>query len=227
MNETKRRFFSFRGFTSFLVTLSFLVTTFSGGVLFAAPRGRDADWVGWSVLGLRRDQWLAVHIPVCVLFVVFAVIHLVYNWPVFWGYIRLKAHLGIRRWKELALAAAVVGFVVAGTLWQWPPMNDLMQWNREIKQRWSASLPRAPFGYAEELTLDDLARRAGVPVEDILASLRNKGLAAGRATETLADIAQRKSTSPAALFARLREDFPQLGDLRGRRSGWRGGREAP
>ena len=45
-----------------MLLLSFLVSAVSGIILFVRPEGSLARWVGWSVLGLDKAQWEAVHI---------------------------------------------------------------------------------------------------------------------------------------------------------------------
>jgi len=57
MKEEKNdRRFNVRGFTSLTLTLAFLVMLISGIVLYVTPRGRTANWTGWTMLGLEKDQ---------------------------------------------------------------------------------------------------------------------------------------------------------------------------
>ena len=99
-----RRRFSLRGFTSLLLTLAFAVMCFSGVMLFLTPRGRVANWTGWTLLGLGKHDWGAVHVNNSVLFIVIAMVHLVLNWSVFVRYIKSKTVAGLKLNKELALA---------------------------------------------------------------------------------------------------------------------------
>jgi hypothetical protein len=46
--------FQLRGFVSLLLTLFFLALSFSGVMLYLTPRGRVANWTGWSMLGLEK-----------------------------------------------------------------------------------------------------------------------------------------------------------------------------
>ena len=52
---------STRSLIAFLVTWAFLVLMVSGIVLYLVPQGRVAYWVHWSLAGLDKEQWAAVH----------------------------------------------------------------------------------------------------------------------------------------------------------------------
>ena len=54
---TSQKKFSFRGFTSFTLTLSFILISVSGIVLYIVPSGRVAYWINWKLVGLTRDNW--------------------------------------------------------------------------------------------------------------------------------------------------------------------------
>ncbi|MFH1952450.1 MAG: DUF4405 domain-containing protein [Pseudomonadota bacterium] len=56
-----RKAFSWRGWTTFVTTISFIVDTLSGIILYIAPPGRVANWTSWQVWGLGREQWVAIH----------------------------------------------------------------------------------------------------------------------------------------------------------------------
>ena len=65
--------FRTRGFVSLLLALTFLVASFSGVILYLTPRGRVANWTGWTMLGLDKHEWGAIHINACLLVLVIAV----------------------------------------------------------------------------------------------------------------------------------------------------------
>ena len=67
-NPTPKKRFSAKGFTSLLLTCSFLVLAVSGIILFMTPKGRDAHWTNWTMLGLGKEGWGAVHINNSILF---------------------------------------------------------------------------------------------------------------------------------------------------------------
>ena len=78
-NNNQRRPFSIRGLSSLLITWAFLLLTVSGVILYAAPRGSTAHRIDWTLLGLDRQQWIATHVVMAVLFLVAAIFHIAYN----------------------------------------------------------------------------------------------------------------------------------------------------
>ena len=100
------RKFNTRGFTTFLVSLSFLLLAVSGVILYVTPRGRTANWTGWTMLGLSKHEWGALHITVALLFLTLAALHLYFNWRVFLRYFRTKVEEGLCLKRELAAPVA-------------------------------------------------------------------------------------------------------------------------
>jgi len=42
-----------------VVTISLIVDTLSGVILYIAPPGRVEKWIQWKVWGLTKNQWAA------------------------------------------------------------------------------------------------------------------------------------------------------------------------
>jgi hypothetical protein len=55
-----------------VVALSFLALAISGAVLWVSPPGRIANWTDWAMLGLRKSEWIDLHIWFALLFVAIA-----------------------------------------------------------------------------------------------------------------------------------------------------------
>lgn len=135
-NAADRAAFSSRGFTSLLLTIIFLALGFSGVMLYLMPRGRLANWSDWQLLGLAKDEWVRLHVNVSILFLVVAVLHLVINWSLFWGYLRKRAVRGLAMPKELFAAVVVSALFVAGPILDYPPFRSIMVLNTHIKDYW-------------------------------------------------------------------------------------------
>ena len=85
---TKQNTFKTKAFTSFAITWTFLVSGLAGLILYISPKGRIANWNVWTMIGLEKDQWAAIHTVMSFLFLILAIIHLfVFNWPVFMAYL--------------------------------------------------------------------------------------------------------------------------------------------
>jgi len=75
----RTRRFEWRAFVSVTTMLSFLGMSVTGVVLFVTPPGRIAHWTGWTLSGLTKDQWVALHIWFSLVFLVTAAFHLYLN----------------------------------------------------------------------------------------------------------------------------------------------------
>jgi hypothetical protein len=134
--------FQLRGFTSLLLTLLFLALSFSGVILYVTPRGRMANWTGWTMLGLEKQGWQAIHINIALLFLIAAGLHLFLNWGLFWGYIK-KMKL------EMLVAVVIAGGLLVGTIKGISPFGSLMILNEQIKDYWEREPVTAPMPHAE------------------------------------------------------------------------------
>jgi hypothetical protein len=207
--SSNRRGFSLRGFTSLLLTIAFVAMCFSGVMLFLTPRGRVANWTDWSLLGLGKHEWGAVHINNSVLFVVIAATHLVLNWSIFVRYLKNKAVAGLNMKKELALASLVAAAFLAGPIYSVPPFSSLMALNEDIKNYWEQHAEQPPVPHAEEMTLTELAGHVHLTVEQVSSALADKGFQVTQANLTVGEVGQQKGVAPSVVFAAIQEQYPE------------------
>ncbi|MBE7502756.1 MAG: DUF4405 domain-containing protein [Verrucomicrobiales bacterium] len=76
----KPRVFVWRTFTSVLLAACFLGALVSGSVLFLAPPGRIANWTQWTVGGVTKHEWAALHVSFSAVFLVGVILHVFFNW---------------------------------------------------------------------------------------------------------------------------------------------------
>jgi hypothetical protein len=206
---TKKINLKWRVFTSFLVLFSFIVLATSGIVLYIFPHGRVAYWVDFHLLGLDKDQWDTLHTCFSLLFVTFAVFHIINNWRTLWNYVRDKAKDTIRMKKEFFSAFAVSIAFVIGSILFIPPFKSIKDFSEYIKESWvEPSEARMPFPHAELQSLDSLGRRLGFDPNEAVLGLKEAGLDMQGTDETLMDIADRNSTTPATVLHKV---APELG----------------
>ena len=200
-----RKSFNFRSLVTFTVVLSFLVISFTGVILYLTPQGRMAHWTGWSLFMLGKEQWSAVHINTCLLFLIAASLHIYLNWRVLISYIRTKAVAGFRRKWEFATAAVVITAFVVTTLGAIPPLSLVTDWNEDIKTYWSHQVrTKGPMPHAESLPLKKLvATIDGMTVQNAMALLRTEGFEVPDASVTLEELAGQKSLSPMEVYELL------------------------
>ena len=193
-----------RGFTTFVLTAAFFIIAVTGVVLYVTPRGRVAHWTNWTLLGLGKEQWGAVHMTAATLFLVAAGLHLFFNWKVLLGYIRLKRVAGFRLKREFAAAVALCAFFVLGTLTGLPPFSNIVQLHDDVKDYWDRASVEAPMPHAEELRLDELAREMDLPVEKVVTALGEEGYDDVSPNMKVARIARANEVAPSAVYQAIR-----------------------
>jgi len=207
-SHTPRRFKT-KGFTSLLLTFSFLVVAFTGTILYFSPKGKVANWTGWTMLGLQKEQWSAVHICAGLLLLIVAGVHLYLNWGIFWSYLNKKTVAGIHLKWELAAALLIVAGVAAGAYFNLPPCSVLVRWNDQIKVYWARRAVAPPIPHAEDLSLAEFAEVIELSVDDMLEALRKEGFAVNDTQVKVKHLAEGKGVAPSDVHTAVVKHFPQ------------------
>lgn len=203
-NESKgKKRFNTRGLTSFIAAWTFLVVLVTGCVLYAAPKGRVANWTGWAVLGLDKEEWGAVHMVTACAFITAVAFHLYFNWTVFLSYFKKKMQAGFNLRREFALATGLAVIIVGGTVLNAPPFSVIVKWNDDIKLFWEARSAPAPYPHAEESTLAEFAEKAGLDLEEAVARLKAGGFRVPDTDTRIGKLSKLNGVTPSALFAAM------------------------
>lgn len=186
--------------TSVLIAVSFIVLVLSGVMLFVSPPGRIANWTDWTLLGLRKQEWTALHIAFSLLFLVVAIVHVVLNWRPMVSYFRnrMTRRAGFR-W-EWVVASGVCVLVFAGTRFNVPPFSSLLAFNEQVKETWDTAEQRAPIPHAELLTLAELAKQAGVDVATATSRLQQNGITDITPKIVVSDLAEQNGHSAQQIY---------------------------
>lgn len=210
-----RRIFRFQTFTSLAALILFLMVALSGAILYISPRGRVANWGQWTVWGWDKESWAAFHINATIFFVLFIVIHLLFNWKMLIGYLK-RGTVGLFRGSFELLAALILGAVVfVGTMVNAPPFSHFVAWRESFKDYWERTSPPAAIPHLEEFTLGRIAELAGVDTNEILEFVKSLGVEEVQDSDTLAQIAAKKGATPRDVFQAMAERFPALKALEG------------
>lgn len=199
---TATRAFSWRAFTSLLVGLAFVVLAITSLALYVTPPGRVANWSGWTLAGLTKANWQAVHMVFGFLFVAAGALHLFFNWKALLSYLRSRTAAGIPRKRELAWAVGGSVMLVALSIANLPPVSLVSDGREQLANAWTPLGGEPPVPHAELLRVDQVARTAGVPIGDALARLAGAGFTAEPAT-TLAAVAGTRGVTPSVVYAAL------------------------
>ena len=202
----KNKKFSWRGWTTFVVTISFIVDTISGIILYISPPGRVANWTNWTVWGLNKGEWEAIHTIFGYILLIIVGIHLYYNWKVFWNFIWSKIRKALNLKWELITATILCIFLFFGTLWNIPPFSSTMDLGEHFKESWEEAKADTPIPHAELLSLREFADKIKVPVDQLVSALKSNGYRVKNEQQTLGEIAKENGTSPDKLYEAIKSE---------------------
>lgn len=178
--------------------------TVSGIVLYVAPPGRIANWTNWTVWGLNKEEWVAIHTIFGYLLLIIIVLHLYYNWKIFINFIWDKIRKALNLRREL-LAATFINLVIfMGSVWNVPPFSTIMYLGESAKSGWEESQAEIPIAHAELMRLEEFSALIRVPLDQTLRALKSKGFNVQNAQQTLGEIAKANKTSPDKLYEAIK-----------------------
>ena len=130
---------------SLTMALSFLVMSFTGLVLFSAPRGNVANWVSWDFLGLTRIDFVHIHMTTLVLFLFVAIWHIYNNWGALVYYLENSSKKITLLKKEFLISLAITLLFVIGAIIGLQPFQSIITLNDGIKSYWEKQYDLPPF----------------------------------------------------------------------------------
>lgn len=190
------------------VFLSFFFLALSGIMLFLSPQGRVAYWAGWTLFGLGKDQYSAIHTTFMVLFLTVGIWHIILNWKPITGYLKNRSKEIRVFTPESSVAMALAVLFLVGPLTGLPPFKQFLDAGEGVKAYWETRSGSPPWGHAEENTLDrfcrgmedferlEHGRRVSIDCESALAELRDRGLSVTDLREPIIDIARTNGITP-------------------------------
>jgi len=212
--------FKWRAFVSVSLTITFLVMTISGIMLFVAPPGRVANWSGWTILGLSKHGWEDQHLVFATAFIVLSIFHLfVLNWKAFFNYLKSKASKGLSHPAELFASLILFVLFAAGTLWHLPPFEQIIALGEKVSNSWEYKAGGPPVPHAEAMPLEELGAlpQVRVSAEAMLEKLRAAGVKVQGTEQTLQEIADENGMEAQKLYTLIAGEAQSKG-LSG--SGW-------
>ncbi len=201
--------FNWRGFASLMLFLGFLIMLVSGSILYISPRGRTANWSGWEMFGLSKEEWTSVHTTMAFLLIAMAGLHLIFNWKVFVGYLKSRLTPGFRLRKELVASLVVTAMCFIGTLWELPPFSNVVTFSNSMKDYWERNTSTAPVAHAEELSIAKVAEHAGMEPEELTGRLRAAGYKLPDTEVPFKEIARLNRVTPNKLYQAASIAAPQ------------------
>jgi hypothetical protein len=152
--------FSWRTFASLLLGFTFPLVLITGLVLWLAHSPQT--------FGIGKGIWKHTHIWASLLMSVAAIVHFVFNWSVFWSYIRRKGESLLSRKLEFALALGIVALLIVTAVVH----------------------PDEGIQRLAGMNLAQIADGSGKSVEDLVAILKKGGIAVRDPNDSLREIAE-------------------------------------
>jgi hypothetical protein len=192
--------FRFRAFTALMMFWSFVIETISGIILYIVPPGRIANWTNWKLWGLTKHQWAAAHTILGYVFLVFAVLHIVYNWRPILNYSKRKIQAGLKIRKELLVSFLVSLLITVLTLMNVPPFGSIMTLGENLKNSWEENKSEPFIPHAELFSLEQFIDEVGISKADALKILEDEGIRVRDGSQIIVEIAEDNNISPVDIY---------------------------
>lgn len=189
-----------RKITSLTLLLAFALLILTSLILYVVPEGRVAYWSDWRRLGLSKTQWGDIHTNSGFLFLLAGLLHLVYNWKLIVSYLKNRAKQVQLLTPAMVVALLINLVVVAGTLFQLPPFQSILDFGHFFKEAAAVKYGEPPYGHAELSPLHLFAKRTGLDLASMQAALANAGIHVIGREQTILAIARANSLTPKAVF---------------------------
>ncbi len=194
-----------RKITSFSLGISFIIMTYTGIMLFICPHGRVAYWSDWHFLGLSKDQYGNLHTTSMIVFVLFGILHIYYNWRVILNYLKDKSRKISFSTKEFLIALGLNIVFVVGTLAMIQPFSGFLTFENNLKESWTAKAKEPPYGHAELSKLEIFCKRVDIPLQEATKQLSENGIKFST-KDTLLTIAKNNNMNPSEVYNIIKQN---------------------
>lgn len=195
--------FKFRRFISFTLFFSFFILCFSGFALYIKPEGDIARWIDWTFVGISKSGWEGFHVLFSLFFLIFALVHLFFNWRVLLNYLKNKISKGLTLKKELFASVAIVTLFLIFTILQWQPFWKIAEWRQALKKNKSLVTVEEPESGFSKRKISYVAEFLNMPAEGLVQKLNQLDIRINGMNERLTDIANENKTSPERIYINI------------------------
>ncbi len=200
--------------TSLTLGISFLIMSYTGIMLFIVPHGRVAYWANWHLFGLSKGQYSDLHTTSMLVFLLFASLHIYYNWKPILSYLKDKTKKVTFTKKEFLIALLINVVFVVGTLVPIQPFKGFLSMGEKIKGNWTKEYGEPPYGHAEETKLSVFCRKMGINLNDAKEILENNNIIF-KENETLKTIGINNSIAPSKVYQMIKPEGSNLNGVDG------------
>ena len=125
-----------RKITSFIMLFSFIIMVVSGVAEFISPFGRLSMMIKWTMLGLDKMQWQALHISFMVVFTIAGLIHIWLNIKPIKAYLKNRARKMVFFTKEMSIALLITVVLFGATVQKFEPIDQFVKLNKSFNDYW-------------------------------------------------------------------------------------------
>jgi len=194
----------FRKIVSLTALVSFLLLIVTSVILYIVPHGRVAYWSEWRLWGLSKDQWSNLHLNLGLLFLLGVIFHIYYNWTAILSYLKDHRKRLVIFTGESVIAIAISAAFILATHFGLPPCQWVLDLNESIKDSAGLRYGEPPFGHAELSSLETLARRMNMDLDEIETRLVSAGYRLESTGQTLLAVAKMNQVTPQKLYDVMR-----------------------
>ncbi|GBC59672.1 RND transporter [Desulfonema ishimotonii] len=175
-------------------------------ILYIGPPTHVAHFSDWTMLGLTKCQWNAVHIMVGLLFLIAMLFHIGFNWKPILVYLKNRRREMVLFTRPFVVSLVITAYVCVGTLWGLPPMSRIIQWVRSVKIAHVRTYGTPPYGQAERSSLESIAMYMCWDVEKSIAALRKKGIRVDSPGQSIKAISRNNRISTSAVLETMKNE---------------------
>lgn len=151
--KARKEKFYIRNFISLFLIGSVLLEVASGVALYLAPSGRVAETMSWKLVWLTKTQWEAIHTVFGLLWIPILATHIFLNWRPILSYLKNRTTKAFAFKRELLAALTLVVFFTLGSLYNWPPVSQVMALGESMTSFWENRGRATGYFIPEETTL--------------------------------------------------------------------------
>ncbi len=201
----------FRKITSLTLFVSGILLTLTSIILYIVPPGRVAYWSNWKLWGMTKTEWGNHHINIGYLFIVFSIIHIIYNWKIIVNYLKDKLKKMKVFTPEFSISLIIVAVTALGTQFSIPPFSSILNLGEIIKDSATEKYGEPPYGHAELSNIKIFSKNVGIDLKVALERLKNNKIKFTSEKQSLQDIAQINNITPKNIFNIIKPENSEHG----------------
>ncbi len=196
---------SLRKISSLILLFSGFLMTFTGVLIYAVPYSRNADWIGWSFLGIKRGYFSDLHITISFLFTLFALVHFIYNFSSIKLYFKNSMRIIFLTSRNVVIAFFITFLVSLGTYFKTTPFKEIIDLGGTLKNSWVESEQTPPIANITTTPIYKILSQLNLDPQRVEEIFKNSTIHYEDFNQTLEDVAIRNNVSPREIYLLIKK----------------------